>query len=52
MDSIRQEILKANHLEHFKVAKEYSLIFAIDNPKRVKLELAINELQEKINEQR
>lgn len=50
--NIKLEILLASHLEHFKAAKELALIYPIDNPKRVKVELALNEIQQQINQQK
>jgi len=39
---IRNEILKASHLEHFKAAKELALIYPLNNTKRLKIENECN----------
>lgn len=43
MDSIRLEILKGSHLEHFKAAKDFSML-PLDHPKRKKYEDEVNKL--------
>ena len=47
---IRQEILKASHLEHFKHAKDLALIYAdINHPKRLKIENECNNILNKLH---
>lgn len=43
------EILEASYWEHFKAAKDLALYLPITHPKRVKVEQALNELQDKLN---
>lgn len=47
--SIEQEILQFSYLEHFKKAKDLSMIFPPEHPKRVELAKTIEEILEKIN---
>ena len=42
-------ILEYNYWEHFKHAKDISLILPRDNHKRIEIEKSLNELQGKIN---
>lgn len=46
---IKIEILLASYLEHFKAAKDLALIYPIDNPKRIKIEQELNNIQMEIN---
>lgn len=46
---IKQEILKASHLEHFKVAKELAHIYPVSHPKRLKIENECNNILNKIH---
>lgn len=50
MTEINREILSANYWEHFKVAKEYALIYPINHTKRVSIEKSLDELQKQLNE--
>lgn len=50
MSRIRLEILEYNYWEHFKQAKDLSLVLPIDHPKRQRLETEINRLLKEINE--
>jgi len=43
------EILQYNYWEHFRMAKELSLILPVDHPKRVEIEKSMKELLDKIN---
>ena len=47
-NKIAIEILEGNHLEHFKIAKDFALILPIENSKRKKIEKSLNELTDKI----
>ncbi len=49
LNTIRMEILKASHLEHFKHAKDLALIYPIEHPKRLLVEKELNILSSKIN---
>lgn len=44
------EILEANYWEHYKVAKDLSLTYNPENPKRIKLENTMNDMLKQINE--
>lgn len=44
MLKIKLEILLANHLEHFKMAKDLSMIYPVNNPKRLLFEKVLNDL--------
>ena len=46
---IRKEILLGNYWEHFKLAKDLASIYDIDNPKRLRIEEALEEIQVEIN---
>ncbi len=48
MDSIKHEILSASYWEHFKFAKELSLILPIEHPKRRLVNKNLNEISESI----
>ena len=48
-DKIALEILKSNHLEHFKIAKDLSMLLDIDDPKRKRIEDETNNLVKLIN---
>ena len=50
MLNLQLEILEANYWENFKFAKDLSLIFPVDNPKRKKLESELTIMLEKIND--
>jgi len=43
------EILQYNYWEHFKAAKDLSLILPPEHPKRVSIQKSMDELLEKIN---
>ncbi len=47
--SNRLEILEYSYWEHFKFAKDISLILPIDHPKRKKLEMELNLMIKEIN---
>lgn len=47
--SITGEILQYNYWEHFKKAKDISLIYPPEHPKRIELQKNIDELLAKIN---
>ena len=44
MDEIKLELLNCSYWEHFKVAKDLSLILPIDHPKRKKIEKEVNKI--------
>ena len=46
--SIEQEILQQSYFEHFKAAKDLAHVFPPEHPKRVKLQIAIDEILFKI----
>lgn len=46
---IALEILQFSYWEHFKAAKDLSLIYPPEHQKRVALEKALNEIQQKLN---
>jgi len=48
METIELEILEYSYWEHFKMAKDLSLILSIEHPKRKSVEKEMNELQGKI----
>lgn len=45
---IKIEILEGNYWEHFKIAKDWSLMYPIDDQKRKDIEKTLNELTEEI----
>jgi hypothetical protein len=47
--NIKLEILEANYWENFKFAKDISLIFPINHPKRVTLDKELLEMITEIN---
>ena len=47
--TIKEEILQQSYYEHFKTAKDLAHVFPPDHPKRVKLQIAIDEILIKIN---
>lgn len=49
MNEISIEILRSNHLEHFKIAKDLSLILPLEHPKRREIEKSMNEILDKIH---
>lgn len=48
-EQLRLEILKGNHMEHFKIAKDYSQIMDINDPRRKRIEDSANELVDLIH---
>lgn len=44
-----EEILKANYWEHFKFAKELSLIYPLNHPKRIKIENELNKIAKQLS---
>jgi hypothetical protein len=46
--NMNKEILLASYWEHFKYAKELAMYLSIDNPKRIKIEKAVNEISEQL----
>lgn len=50
MHNIRQEILKASYLEHFKAAKDAALILPLNHPKRLVIEKEVNKISNQIKE--
>lgn len=48
-DKLRLEILKGNHLEHFKIAKDMAQVVNIEDPRRKKIEESTNNLVELIH---
>lgn len=46
---MNNEILLLSYWEHFKAAKDLSLIYPIDHPKRVAIEAELKILTEKIS---
>lgn len=49
-NSIQLEILQSSYWEHFKYAKDISLILPIENPKRQKIEAETNKIAEQIKQ--
>lgn len=43
------EILAASHLEHFKFAKDIAAILPVEHPKRVGLQIELNEMVDRMN---
>lgn len=50
MDSIAFEILNFSYWEHFKKAKDLSMIYPPDHPERVLLQQVMDEMILKINQ--
>lgn len=48
MNEIKLEILTASYWEHFKYAKDLSMVLPLSHPKRVKAEKAVNDIQTEI----
>lgn len=48
-DKLRLEILKGNHLEHFKIAKDMAQVVDIDDYRRKRIEDEANNLIEQIH---
>lgn len=46
---MEEEILKASYWEHFKFAKELALIYPVDHPKRIKVNMELNNIQSKLS---
>jgi hypothetical protein len=44
MDKIRLEILRGNHMEHFKIAKEMASYLEVDNPRKKRIEDEANNI--------
>jgi len=47
-NKIKLEILEGSYWEHFKYAKDLSLMLPIENPKRKLIEQEINNIQSEI----
>lgn len=45
----KKEILLINYWEHFKAAKELSLVYPVDYKRRVEIEKTLRELSERLN---
>lgn len=48
-DNIRLEILRGNHAEHFKIAKEMSMYLDVNNPRKRKIEEEANNIVNEIH---
>lgn len=48
-EKLRLEILKGNHLEHFKIAKDMAQFVDIEDSRRKRIEQSTNELVELIH---
>jgi len=48
MNQIAKEILTANYWEHFKLAKDLSMIFEIDHPRRIEVEKSLEDIRQKL----
>jgi hypothetical protein len=46
---IELEILNYNYWEHFKFVKDIALILPITHPKRIRMEIELNELIDRIH---
>lgn len=44
MEKIRLEILRGNHMEHFKIAKEMASYLEVDNPRKKRIEDEANNI--------
>lgn len=50
MNSIQLEILEYSYWEHFKMAKDTSLVLPLHNPKRKRIEEEMNKISNQIKE--
>jgi len=46
---IQKELLLASYYEHLKFAKDLAMFLSINDPKRIKIESAVNEIAVKLN---
>ena len=47
--NIKLELVQGSYWEHHKIAKDFSLILPLDNPKRKNIEKSMNELSDIIH---
>lgn len=48
MDGIKIELLNYSYWEHFKMLKDISLVLPMNHPKRIKIEISMNEILSQI----
>ncbi len=52
MSKIQHEILLGNYWEHFKIAKDFALIYDIDDPRRTKIEEGMEAVRVKLEKEK
>jgi hypothetical protein len=50
MNQIKLEILEYSYWEHFKYAKDISMVLPVNNPKRLRVEEELNKMIKLIHE--
>lgn len=48
-ENIQKELLLASYYEHMKFAKDLAMFLEVNDPKRVKIESAVNDIAIKLN---